>query len=147
MRRNSPDYEKDFYAWTVEQAKLLRSGQLSEIDAWNVAEEIESVGRRDRTELVDRIERLMTELLKWRCDPGARCGNWQAAILQERFEIDHIVRDYPSLREFAAEQLPEAYSEARQRVIEELRLLQPDFPPDCPFGLDQVLSRSFLPEN
>lgn len=146
MPRNAAGYEEDFYAWTVEQARLLRSGEFSKIDALNVAEEIESVGRRDRRELVDRLENLIVQLLKWRSEPGARCGNWRSAILQQRFEIEHIIDDSPSLREFATQQLVEAYSDARERVVEELGLLQPDFATDCPFTLDQVLSHSFLPE-
>jgi hypothetical protein len=44
MARNSSNYEEDFYAWTAEQARLLRSGELSAVDAANVAEEIESMG-------------------------------------------------------------------------------------------------------
>jgi hypothetical protein len=147
MPRNILGYEQDFYAWTVEQAKLLRSGEFSKVDALNVAEEIESVGRRDRRELGDRLENLLVELLKWRCQPGARCGNWQSAILQQRFEVEQIVEDSPSLRQFAIERLGEAYSDARERVVGELGLLQPDFPADCPFSLDQVLSHSFVPED
>ena len=147
MPRNTPGYEQDFYAWTVEQAKLLRSGEFSKIDALNVAEEIESVGRRYRRELGDRLENLIVELLKWRSQSGARCGNGRAAIRQQRFEVEHIVDDSPSLREFAAERLSEAYSDARERVVEELGLLQPDFPTDCPFTLDQVLLHSFVPED
>jgi Domain of unknown function DUF29 len=60
MPRNAIDYEDDFYAWTVEQARLLRMGELSAIDAANIAEEIESIGRSDRRELsrsADRIRR------------------------------------------------------------------------------------------
>ena len=147
MPRNTPGYEQDFYAWTVKQAELLRSGELSKIDATNVAEEIESAGRRDRRELGDRLENLIAELLKWRSQPGARCGNWRSAILQQRFEIEHIIEDSPSLRQFASERLGETYSDARQRVVEELGLLQPGFPTDCPFALDQVLLRSFMPED
>lgn len=147
MPRNAPGYEDDFYIWTVEQAKLLRSGEFSKIDAMNVAEEIESLGRRDRREIADRLERLIVELLKWRFQAGARCGNWRSEILQQRFEIGHIIEDSPSLREFAAETLGEAYSDARQRVIEELGLLQPSLPSDCSFTLDQTLSHSFLPED
>ncbi len=143
----TPGYEDDFFAWTVEQAKLLRSGELSKIDAPNVAEEIESAGRRERRELGDRIENLIAELLKWHCEPGARCGNWKSEILQQRFDIEHIIKDSPSLRDFAAERLSEAYSDARERVIEELGLLQPGFSVGCPFTLDQVLSHSFLPED
>src|ERR1700680_1582519 len=109
MARNTTGYEEDFYAWTVEQAKLLRSGKFSRIDALNVAEEIESVGRRDRRELADRLENVIGELLKWRSQPGARCGNWQSAILTQRFEIEHIIEDSPSLRQFASVYLAEAY--------------------------------------
>jgi hypothetical protein len=147
MQRNTNGYEEDFYAWTLEQAKLLRSGDFSKIDALNVAEEIESVGRRDRREVANRLENLIGELLKWRSQPGARCGNWRSAILQQRFEIEHIIEDSPSLREFATACLAETYSDARQRVIEAMGLLQPGFPTDCPFTLDQVLSHSFVPED
>jgi hypothetical protein len=146
MPRNLPGYEKDFYAWTVEQARLLRSGEFSKVDALNVAEEIESAGRRDRRELVDRLENLLAELLRWRSEPGARCGNWRSEILQQRFEIEQIIDDSPSLREFAADQLRDAYSDARERVVEELGLLQPDFPAECPFTAEQVLASDFLPE-
>jgi len=33
MPRNSADYAEDFYAWPLEQARLLRSGEFSSIDA------------------------------------------------------------------------------------------------------------------
>src|SRR5262249_8517992 len=56
MPRNFDDYEDDFYAWTVEQARLLRSGELSSIDAANMAEEIEGLGRSDRRELESRAD-------------------------------------------------------------------------------------------
>ena len=50
-------------------------------DAVNIAEEIESVGRRDRRELGDPLENLIVELQKWRSQPGSRSGNWRSAIL------------------------------------------------------------------
>lgn len=147
MARNTTGYEQDFFAWTVEQARLLRDGDMSRLDVVNIAEEIESLGRRDRRELVDRIEKLLVELLRWRLDAGARCGKWQAEILHRRFEIDQIIEDSASLRKFAAGRLGKAYTDARQRLIETLGLLQPDYPPQCPFTLDQVLAEDFLPED
>jgi hypothetical protein len=145
VARNTTGYEQDFYAWTVEQAKLLRNGELTQLDIANIAEEIESLGRRDRRELIDRIEKLLVDLLRWRLETGARSGNWRAEILQQRFEIDQVIEDSPSLRKFAAGRLDRAYAHARQRVIETLGLLQPDFPLNCPFSLDQVLAEDFLP--
>src|SRR5207302_9060224 len=35
MPRNAIAYDEDFFAWTEEQARLLRAGELAEIDALN----------------------------------------------------------------------------------------------------------------
>ena len=50
------------------------------------------------------------------------------------------------LRPFVAETLSEAYAEAREDALEETGLPEADFPAECPFNPDEVLSRSFLPE-
>jgi Domain of unknown function DUF29 len=42
--------------------------------------------------------------------------------------------------------LPQAYAIARERAIAETGLADDMFPPTCPFVLDEVLTRSFLPE-
>ena len=78
MSQNAVDYEQDFYAWTVEQGRLLRTGELSAIDAVNLAEEIESMGRRDRRELENRLTVLLTHLLKWQMQPDQRSRSWSA---------------------------------------------------------------------
>jgi hypothetical protein len=38
-------YDADFYAWTQEQAELLRKHQWSQLDLLNLVEEIESLGK------------------------------------------------------------------------------------------------------
>ena len=58
-------YDQDFYAWANEQAALLRAGRLSEADIENIAEEIESMGRSEKRELVSRLNVLLLHLLKW----------------------------------------------------------------------------------
>ena len=57
-------YDRDFYAWTQDQAALLRAGRVSDIDAERLTEEIESVGARERRELRNRLARLLQHLLK-----------------------------------------------------------------------------------
>jgi hypothetical protein len=49
MPHNAALYDADFYAWSTEQAQLLRAGEFSRLDIENLAEEIESMGRRDKT--------------------------------------------------------------------------------------------------
>ncbi len=57
-------YETDFYAWTQEQAELIRTGQWEKIDRSNLIEEIESLGRQQRQELRNRLSLLIGHLLK-----------------------------------------------------------------------------------
>jgi len=44
-------YDEDVVAWAQEQAALLRSGRISEIDLANIAEEIEDVGKSEKRDL------------------------------------------------------------------------------------------------
>jgi hypothetical protein len=146
MTRNAVDYEKDFYAWTVEQAELLRAGEFSAIDIVNIAEEIESLGRRDRRELGSRLTVLVAHLLKWQKQPDMRLKSWSATIREQRRQIKKLLGESPSLRPFVADALTEVYNDAREDAADETGLAATEFPAECPFTLDEVLSRAFLPE-
>jgi hypothetical protein len=146
MPRNSVDYEEDFYAWTVEQSRLLRSGKFSHIDAANIAEEIESMGRSDRRELKSRLVVLVMHLLKWRHQPSARSRSWSATIDEQRIQIESGLAESPSLRAMTTAMLSEAYEIARVRAIAETGLSDDLFPNTCPFTADEVMSGSFYPE-
>ncbi len=70
-------YDRDFYAWANEQASLLRSGRVAEADIEHIAEEIETMGRSEKRELVNRLTVLLLHLLKWQFQPicaGAIAG-------------------------------------------------------------------------
>jgi hypothetical protein len=59
-------YHRDFFAWTQQQAVLLRHAATheptSDLDLENLAEEIESVGKRDHRALISRIARITEHL-------------------------------------------------------------------------------------
>jgi hypothetical protein len=72
---NSSLYEREFYAWTQEQAALLRENRVSEADIANIAniaDEIESMGRSEKRELISRLTVLLLHLLKWQYQPSLR---------------------------------------------------------------------------
>ena len=70
-----PDnYQRDFYAWAKEQAALLRAGKVAEADLAHIAEEIDSMGRTEKRELVSRLTVLLLHLLKWRFQRTYRAG-------------------------------------------------------------------------
>ena len=143
--RNSVNDDEDFYGWTVEQSRLLRLGELSAIDAANIAEEIESIGRSDRRELKNRLVVLLMHLLKWRHQPGGRSRGWSATIDVQRLQIEGILGESPSLRPSVAVLLAEAHAIVRAGAIAETGLADEAFPEACPFTADEAPSRSFLP--
>ena len=55
-------YDQDFYAWANQQAGLLRAGKLSEADLEHIAEEIESMGKSEKRELISRLTVLLLHL-------------------------------------------------------------------------------------
>jgi len=77
-------YEVDFYGWTQEQVELLRSGRLSEIDLYNVIEEIEDMGKRQKQELRSRLTILFVHLLKWQYQPNLQGRSWVLTIKVQR---------------------------------------------------------------
>jgi uncharacterized protein DUF29 len=94
-----PDLHKDdFYAWSAEQAALLRSGNVSAIDAANIAEELEDMAGNKRDQLINRLGILLAHLLKWRFQPQRRGRNWAATIREQRRRIDRLLRQNPSIK-------------------------------------------------
>lgn len=146
MPRNAIAYDDDFYAWTQEQSRLLRAGELAEIDAENLAEEIESVGKSDRREIRNRLTVLLVHLLKWQFQPRRRGASWSDTIGEQRLQIDSVFADSPSLRPFFVEILLETYSRARRKAARETRIDLSIFPDVCPYTPEQILSEEFLPE-
>ena len=146
MPRNSVAYDEDFYAWTQEQARLLRSGDFSQIDIENVAEELESMGRSDKREIDSRLEILLMHLLKWQVQIRGRSPSWTATIREQRRRIQKLLRESPSLGSVVGPMVPEAYLEGREKAAEETGLAESVFPADCPYTPEQILSEEFLPE-
>jgi hypothetical protein len=105
-------YDADFYGWVNEQAALLRAGRLAEADIANIAEEIESMGRSEKRELVSRLAVLLTHLLKWRRQPERRSGSWTASIKVQRRGLERHLADNPSLRARLPAALANAYADA-----------------------------------
>jgi hypothetical protein len=136
MPGKAVDYEEDFYLWTVEQARLLRLGELSAIDAANIAEEIESMGRSDRRELKSRLIVLLAHLLKWLHQPEARSRSWSSTIREQRQQIELVLDDSPSLRPAVAQMLQQAYGLARDRAAEETGFADEAFPAECSREID-----------
>src|SRR5450631_2099485 len=91
-------YDSDFHARAHEQAALLRAGDLSRADIAHIAQEIESMGKPEKRELVSRLTVLLLPLLKWRFQPGKRGSSWETSVNVQRIQIASHLDDNPSLK-------------------------------------------------
>lgn len=138
-------YEKDFYAWTQEQAKLLLEGAWEHLDVANLVEEIESLGKQQRQELRNRLGVLLGHLLKWEFQPSKRSKSWFVTLREQRREIRDLLQESPSLKPYLPEALQKAYQSGIDLVVRETPLSDRDLPSECPYTLEQVLDGAFFP--
>ncbi|PWB79593.1 MAG: DUF29 domain-containing protein [Methylocystaceae bacterium] len=139
-------YDRDFYAWANEQAALLREGKLAQADIENIAEEIESMGRSEKRELLSRLTILLLHLLKWRHQPKGRGSSWEASIRIQRRQLARHMADNPSLKAKLPEAIGEAYQDAIIAAAEETKLSETTFPTECPWSYDQISDSGFWPD-
>lgn len=138
-------YETDFYAWTQEQSKLVTSGRWASLDASNLVEELESLGRKERQELRNRLGVLLGHLVKWQFQPEQRGNSWRGTIREQRKQISLLLKDSPSLKPYLQEALQDAYELGTALAIQETQLAEDTFPENCPYSLADTLEASFLP--
>jgi hypothetical protein len=138
-------YEDDLFAWTQEQAALLRARTVDGLDWANLAEEIESMGGRDRRELESRLTVVLLHLLKWRAQPSLRGSSWRKTLRTQRREIGKLLRQSPSLRREVPGMIAGAHGDAIKDAVDETGLGAESFPGTCTYTADQVLDEDFLP--
>jgi hypothetical protein len=135
-------YERDFHAWALEQAEALRDGRP--IDAANLAEELESLGKSQRTYLVNNIAVLIAHRLKWDHQPERRSRSWLLSMQEHRTRVSFHMVDNPSLQSLMVTVLERAYDLAVSQAARETGLRKNAFPIECPYSWDDLLRA--LPE-
>jgi uncharacterized protein DUF29 len=98
-------YDVDIFAWSQHQGALLRrlaAGERvndADLDWPNIAEEIETVGRSERSAVASHIANIIEHLIKLAASPATepRLG-WQATVDRGRGEVERLLEDSPSLR-------------------------------------------------
>lgn len=143
----SADHADGWSDWLHAQAKHLRNRNFNALDADILAEELESLARADQRKLKSHLKILLLHLLKWQLQPSLRTASWQVSIGAARDEIEEVLEENPSfenrfLSEFVKEQYPRAVGEAAR----ETGLGSDQFPPACPYSVDQLRDPQFLPE-
>ena len=128
VRQRSARYDEDFVAWLREQARIVREGDFDALDRENVAEELEGLARRDRSEIRSRLIVLLLHLLKQRVQPERVSASWESSIVEQRDQIAYLIEGSPSLRRELPEMIVAAYATARKKAAIETRRVLKNFP-------------------
>lgn len=134
-------YDDDFYAWTQEQAKLLRRGSAAanRLDFDLIAEEIEDLGKSELHTVQSLCEHIIEHLLKLEytgLDEPAH--HWRQEITEWRIQVEK--KETRSI--IAKLDLPARY----RMAVRMLRYFEDDapgllsrVPAECPYTLDQII--------
>lgn len=118
-------YERDFYAWTQDQAAALRAlperVRPNALDVEHLAGEIEDLGISERRAATSLIRQILVHLLKLRSQPGSPgAPHWQDEVDSFRAQLADILRESPSLRARRAMLAAPAWEEASRLAIRSL---------------------------
>ena len=104
-----------------------------------------SLGKSQRSELVNRLVVLFLHLLKWRVQPGFRGTSWQLSIKEQRQRLAIHIRHNPSLKSDLAETMADAYEIAVIRAQRQTGLDVSALPLRCPYSFAQAMDDEFWP--
>lgn len=146
MNALSELYKNDFHAWALQTAALIRQHKFEELNIEDLAEELASMGKKERAEVANRLVILLAHLLKWQYQPAYRSASWRGSLIEQRKQILRQLQQSPSIKPYFSEATTDAYPDAVDLASRETLLNSDNFPPDCPYSEDQILDYDFYPE-
>lgn len=118
-------YERDFYAWTQDQAALLRAWpealRPNALDIAHLAEEIADLGGSERRSARSFIRLILIHALKLKFHPDQSYRtHWREEIGNFRAQLEDVFDLSPSLRACVAELASPEWERAARQVARSL---------------------------
>ncbi len=147
-------YETDFNIWLTETINQLKTGQFQALDLNNLIEELENLGKSDKTVLESNLMILLAHLLKLKIQsnvPDTMKISWYNSVIEHRKRIQKQMAKMPSLKSYLPTVLTETYQDGRELAIKESKFAkygiyipnESDYPEICPFTMEQILDEDF----
>ncbi|MEB3122557.1 MAG: DUF29 domain-containing protein [Snowella sp.] len=138
-------YELDDAQWLEETVSLLKKHQFQQLDLDNLIEELEDLGREKKNAVASLLEQIIRHLLLlqyWTNESEYNAVHWQEEIYNFRTQLGRKITT--NLRNYLEKELNSIYQDALGFVkIKTVNSVV--FPPDCPYSLEQLLDRDWLP--
>ena len=119
-------YDRDWYAWTQDQAARLRAWpehlRPNGLDVEHLAEEVEDMGKSDRRAVESFLHQIALHLLKLEMHPARteHAAHWMGEIDNFRIELERRLEDSPSLRAQRADLYARAWTSAERAFRRQL---------------------------
>jgi Domain of unknown function DUF29 len=144
-------YDEDFYAWTQQQAKALRTHFKGDnrIDALHLAEEVEDLGKSELHAVESYIENVIEHLLKLDYSGWVEArDHWRAEVDAFRASIERKIT--PRIRQQVETELEALYGRARRGAARSSHQREPDLvrrlPKHCPYDWNEIWHRDVFAE-
>jgi 5-methylthioribose kinase len=138
-------YEIDDSQWLGETVSLLRNHQFSQLDLEHLIEELEDLGKEKKNAVASFLEQVIRHLLLlqyWTKEAEYNTIHWQEEIYNFRTQLGRKMT--ANLHNYLEEELNSIYQDALGFVkIKTVNTVI--FPSQCPYSLEQLLDRSWLP--
>ena len=134
-------YDNDFYLWIQETTNLLKTRQLEQLDYENLIDEVESLGKLERSNLRDNLKTLLRSLLKWKYLPSQDNNDCSSTALEACLGLQDILEVSPSLNAYFDEVLEETYQMVRK--LASIETESDIFPATIPFKKEEILNDDY----
>jgi hypothetical protein len=137
-------YDRDFVAWCEATIAQLKAQKLDELDLEGLIEELDSLVRRERRELKNRLDFLLNHLLKQCYVPTPEnYRGWELTIREQRKQLQRLLEDSPSLRSSWLEVFDQMWQSALADARQDYPAIE--FPDTWPFSreVEALLTQEF----
>ncbi|NCR44230.1 MAG: DUF29 domain-containing protein [Microcystis aeruginosa SX13-01] len=138
-------YDVDDDEWLEQTINLLKNHQFQQLDLDNLIEELEDLGREKKNAVASLLEQIIRHLLLlqyWTTEAEYNAVHWQEEIYNFPTQLRRTITT--NLRKYLEDELTSIYQDALGFVkIKTTNLVT--FPTECPYSLEQLLDRSWLP--
>jgi type II secretory pathway component PulK len=138
-------YENEYDRWLDEMIGFLRNRQLIQLDLENLIEELEALGRSEKSAVKSLALQTIIHLLLyqfWDSERKRNENHWAGEIITFRVQLED--RLTTNLRNYLASQLNSIYENAR--LIAQKKTNLNSLPEQCPYSLEEILDKQWFPE-
>jgi hypothetical protein len=138
-------YESEYDRWLEEMVIFLKNRQVDQLDYDNLIEELEALGRSEKSAVKSLLLQIMIHLLLyefWEVERERNANHWAAEITTFRVQLED--RLTTNLRKYLMEELPSLYDNAHLIVQKKANLNS--LPQKCPYSFEQLFDKYWFPQ-